>query len=136
MNNLITIFWTVAGIYAVMTYQKVAQNTGLHIGCMKFLHGCRAWRHLYWTFCICGKFVILRLARLTQSRTRSFFKHTGTCTGKKLGKKNGQLLNRLDLKKIGEVFKNLGSFLGDPYRFNSLKIYLGTALWQYLSLVS
>ena len=44
-------------------------------------------------------------------------------------KKNGLLLNWLNLKKIGEVFKNFGLFFGRPYWFNSMKIrlYLGMA---------
>ena len=33
-------------IYAVMTYQKVAERTAVHITFVKFLHGCCAWRHL------------------------------------------------------------------------------------------
>ena len=46
-SNLITIFRTVAGIYAVVTYQKVAKRTAVHITFVKFLHGCYAWRHLH-----------------------------------------------------------------------------------------
>ena len=34
----------------------------------------------------------------------------------------------MKVKKIGEVFENLSPFFGCPYRFNSMKIHLGTAL--------
>ena len=47
ISNLITIFRTVAGIYGVMTYQKVAEKTAVHVRCVKFFHGCCAWRHLH-----------------------------------------------------------------------------------------
>ena len=55
-SNLIKIFRTVAGIYAVMTYQKVGEKTTVHLGCVNILHDCRAWRHLHCTFCIWVKF--------------------------------------------------------------------------------
>ena len=38
------------------------------------------------------------------------------------------------LKKIGEVFKNLGSFFGCPYHFNGMKIRLGTALYLQIQI--
>ena len=36
-------------------------------------------------------------------------------------------------KKNGDVFKNLGSFSGRPYRFNVKKIRLGTAPPVYIT---
>ena len=47
---------------------------------------------------------------------------------KYLGKKNGELLNWLKLKRIREIFQNFGSFFGSQYWFNGMKIFLGTVL--------
>ena len=47
MINLIKILITVAGIYNVMTYKKVAEKTVVHIECVNFMHGCQAWGHLH-----------------------------------------------------------------------------------------
>ena len=46
ISNLITIFRTVAAIYAVTTYQKVAEKTAMYKRYINFLHGCCAWRQL------------------------------------------------------------------------------------------
>ena len=34
-------------------------KTSVHIGFVKILHGCFAWRNLHGSFCICGKFGFL-----------------------------------------------------------------------------
>ena len=47
ISNLITILRTVAGIYNVMTYKKVAEKTAVHIEYVSFMHGCQAWGHLH-----------------------------------------------------------------------------------------
>ena len=47
ISNLIAVFRTVAAIYAMMTHQKVAEKTAVHIEYVKLLHGCRAWKHLH-----------------------------------------------------------------------------------------
>ena len=65
----------------------MALKTAVHTGCMHFLHGSHAWRHLDLTFQIWGKFKIFIKQKTTTTKNK---KQTKTKTKTKKTQKTKQ----------------------------------------------